>query len=85
MSHVCNGDVFWGFDVYWYLLYPKDKYLGLDVPHVCRGQNVLGVWCVAVCRLGDVSLESDMLQLCNLGDVAPLYLLAFIVTCCKET
>ena len=38
MSHVCNGDVYWGFDVYWYLLYPKDKYLGLDVPHVCRGQ-----------------------------------------------
>ena len=36
VSHVCNGDVYWRCGVCWYLLHPKDKYFGFDVPHVCR-------------------------------------------------
>ena len=33
---VCNGAVYWRCGVCWYLLHPKDKYFGFDVPHVCR-------------------------------------------------
>ena len=89
MCRTCVTETCSGVWCYWYLAYPKYKYLGFDVPHVCRetcagglmctgiwctpntsswglmgrtyvGRHVLGVWCVAVCNLGKVYLESDV-------------------------